>query len=213
MTAAAPRLLVLCGDRWHSPETVRVGLAGMEAELERGIDVVDDVAGWDLAQLARYPTVLLTKSNVLSASSLAPWLTNESATGFQQYVRAGHGLVVVHSGIASYREIAPMRALAGGCFTQHPPPCEVRLAPMANHPLAAGVEEFAVFDEHYFVEQDDPAVEVFLQAHSVHGVQPAGWTRTEGQGRICVLTPGHFPAVWQHPAFRRLLANAVKWAG
>jgi type 1 glutamine amidotransferase len=52
---------------------------------------------------------------------------------------------------------------------------------------------------------------VFLTTRSSHGLQPAGWTRCEGRGRVCALTPGHFAEVWLHPGFQRLLVNAVHW--
>jgi type 1 glutamine amidotransferase len=42
-------------------------------------------------------------------------------------------------------------------------------------------------------------------------VQPAGWTRAEGAGRVCVLTPGHNLEVWLHPEFQKLLLNACRW--
>jgi type 1 glutamine amidotransferase len=59
---------------------------------------------------------------------------------------------------------------------------------------------------------NDAQADVFLRSHSKHGVQPAGWTRIEGEGRVCVLTPGHNLEVWRHPEFQKLLLNALRWA-
>jgi type 1 glutamine amidotransferase len=69
-----------------------------------------------------------------------------------------------------------------------------------------------VFDEHYFMAMNDARADVFLNSLSKHGVQPAGWTRAAGAGRVCVLTPGHNREVWQHPEFQKLLLNALRWA-
>jgi type 1 glutamine amidotransferase len=66
-------------------------------------------------------------------------------------------------------------------------------------------------DEHYFMAMNDSRADIFLQSHSEHGVQPAGWTRTHGAGRVCVLTPGHSEEVWLHPSFQKLLSNALHW--
>jgi len=52
---------------------------------------------------------------------------------------------------------------------------------------------------------------VFLHTRSRHGVQPAGWTRAEGLGRVGVLTPGHNLEVWLHPGFQKLLQNGLNW--
>lgn len=78
-------------------------------------------------------------------------------------------------------------------------------------PICAGVEAFTEVDEHYFLHFDDPAAEVFLHSRSEHGVQPAGWMRRIGRGRVCVVTPGHNRAVWLQPGFQRLLKNALAW--
>ncbi|CAN5509301.1 hypothetical protein BH10CHL1_BH10CHL1_18130 [soil metagenome] len=48
---------------------------------------------------------------------------------------------------------------------------------------------------------------------SRHGTQPGGWTRLEGDGRVCVLTPGHNLEVWLDPSYQILLGNALRWCG
>jgi type 1 glutamine amidotransferase len=44
-------------------------------------------------------------------------------------------------------------------------------------------------------------------------ITPSAYIRTQGKGRICVLTPGHVPEVWRNPQFARLLENALNWCG
>jgi type 1 glutamine amidotransferase len=58
---------------------------------------------------------------------------------------------------------------------------------------------------------DDGEADVFMTTTSEHGTQPGGWTRLEGEGRVCVLTPGHNVEVWLHPSFQALLRNALNW--
>jgi type 1 glutamine amidotransferase len=58
---------------------------------------------------------------------------------------------------------------------------------------------------------DDPQADLFMTTTSQHGTQPGGWTRLEGEGRVCVLTPGHNVEVWQHPSFQALLRNTLNW--
>ena len=80
-----------------------------------------------------------------------------------------------------------------------------------GHPLASGSAPFTLLDEHYMMELDDEDVERFVTTHSEHAAQPGGWTRREGLGRVCVLTPGHNLAVWMHPSYQVLLRNALHW--
>jgi type 1 glutamine amidotransferase len=94
---------------------------------------------------------------------------------------------------------------------EHPPQCPVTVEPKAGHPLAEGSKSFTVKDEHYMMALDDEHADVFLTSTSEHGTEPAGWIRTEGLGRVCVLTPGHNPEVWLHPSYQVLLENALRW--
>lgn len=205
------RILVFCDDLYHPATTVRTGLAPLAADGRFAFDWVENAAGWDPRQLAGYGTVLLAKSNVCSATDKTPWLAGPTENVLGDFVRAGGGLVAVHSGTASYKDWPAVRAVLGGVFDQHPPPCPVTVEAVAGHPLAAGVPEaFTIHDEHYQMIMDDGSADVFLHTRSAHGVQPAGWIRREGAGRVVVLTPGHFPTVWLHPAMQRLIANALQ---
>lgn len=205
------RVLVFCDDLYHPAATVRAGLAPLAAGFT--FDWVEDAAGWDPRRLDGYDLVLLSKSNVCSATDKTPWLAGPTESALGDFVRAGGGLVAVHSGTASYKDWPAVRAVLGGVFDRHPPPCPVTVEPWAGHPLTAGVPAaFVIHDEHYQVIMDDPMADVFLHTRSEHGVQPAGWIRREGAGRVVVLTPGHFPEVWLHPAMQRLIANALRAA-
>jgi type 1 glutamine amidotransferase len=129
---------------------------------------------------------------------------------FRNFVRDGGGLLLLHAGTC-YKDLPEMRRVTGGAFLNHPEPCVVTIEPKDRHPLTADVNVFAETDEHYFVSLDAGDADVFLHSRSAHGVQPAGWTRTEGNGRVCALTPGHNPAVWLNAEFQKLLLNVLGW--
>lgn len=205
------RILVFCDDLYHPAATVRTGLAPLAADGLFGFDWVENAAGWDAGRLAGYGTVILSKSNVCSATDRTPWLAGETEAVLGDFVRAGGGLLAVHSGTAGYKEVPGVRVILGGVFDHHPPPGPVTVEPEAGHPLGAGVEAFVIHDEHYQMILDDRTAEIFLRTRSAHSAQPAGWTRCEGAGRVAVLTPGHFPEVWLHPGMQRLLANCLRW--
>lgn len=204
-------VLVLCDDKWHPAAVPRAGLAPL-AEQGYTFDFVEDAAGWSSAQLAGYPLTILTKANNISSANHEPWMTGELADAFAEAVRGGKGLVVIHSGTVGYRDVPTLHRLIGGGFVEHPPQCDVTVQPAdAHHPLNQGVQPFTQRDEHYMMQLDAAGAEVFLTTESEHGQQPGGWTRREGAGRVCVLTPGHNLAVWQHAAFQQLLQNSLQW--
>jgi type 1 glutamine amidotransferase len=202
------RALVICGDAWHPAETVRRGLAplnGFDFEfLEAGANSPAELP-------AKFPVVVLARANIISASDQRVWLTPESELAFQNHLRRGHGLLVVHGGTSRCGELPAMRRAMGGAFLRHPPECPVTLEPSASHKLSRGVENFTVRDEHYLMTYDGPEADVFLRSRSEHGVQPAGWARLADGGRVCVLTPGHQLEVWLHPEFQKILSNALNW--
>ena len=204
------RVLVLCDDYWHPARTPRTGLAPLESP-NLGFDWIENAGEWSASRMAQYPVVLLTKSNNVSSSDRRPWLTEEVQAAFQEYVRRGNGLLAIHSGSAEVPPHSILRGLLGGAFARHPPQCPVTVQPYAGHALTTGSAPFTVFDEHYIMDLDDPAAEVFLTTESEHGTQPGGWRRLEDAGRVCVLTPGHNLPVWLHPDYQALIANALRW--
>jgi type 1 glutamine amidotransferase len=203
-------VLVLCDDRWHPASTPRQGLAPLEGQ-DFAFDYLEDARGWSPERMVSYPVTILTKSNDTTAADHTPWMTPEAELAFRDYVRGGGGLLVIHSGSASYKEQRTLRSLIGGVFDHHPPQCDVTVEPSAGHPLAASVTPFTARDEHYMMELDAADAEIFLTTRSQHGAQPGGWTRAEGAGRVCLLTPGHNLEVWLHPAYQALLASALRW--
>jgi type 1 glutamine amidotransferase len=206
------RTLVLCDDYWHPARTPRAGLGPLE---ERGFefDWVENAGEWSAERMADFPVVVLTKANNISAADQRPWMTDQIEQALRDYVRQGNGLLAIHSGTAGYAQMPVLRGLLGGVFASHPPQCLVTVEPREPHPLTAGSAAFTLKDEHYFMELDDTQADLFLTATSEHGAQPAGWTRNEGAGRVCVLSPGHNLEVWLHPAYQALIYNGLRWCG
>ena len=206
-------VLVLCDDYWHPARTVKEGLAPL-SEAGFRFHFIEDAGAWSAAAMTEFPVVLLAKSNNVSATDTSEWMTEDKEIAFVQYVDNGGGLLVVHSGSAGYAATPALRGLIGGVFDHHPPQCQVTIIPDAGHPLSAGIDGFQVLDEHYHMLYDaagDAGTTTLAVSQSQHGSQPAGWTRTAGAGRICVLTPGHNLEVWLHPCFQILLKNALQW--
>ena len=203
-------VLVLCDDKWHPAKTPREGLGALP-DIDFTFDWIEHAQDWSAERMAAYPLVILTKSNNVSSTDTAKWMTDATQHTFVDYVHRGGGLLAIHSGTAEYRETTKLRRLLGGVFVHHPKQCPVTVTPKAGHLLTAGSITFTLQDEHYFMEMGEEPVDIFLTSKSEHGEQPAGWTRTEGDGRVCVLTPGHNVEVWLEPAYQRLITNAMQW--
>ena len=203
------RVLVLCDDHWHPGATVRGGIDALETS-DFEFDWIENGGEWSAERMAAYPLVILSKSDNTTAADDRPWVDEQVQRAFLEYVRQGGGLLAVHSGTV-YADYPTMRGLIGGAFLNHPPQCPVTVEPQPGHPLTADSAPFTAVDEHYQMALDDSQADVFLTTTSEHGTQPGGWTRTEGEGRVCVLTPGHNLEIWLQPSFQALLLNALRW--
>lgn len=206
------KTLVLCGDYWHQAQIARTGLESLTG-AEFTFDWMEDARDWSAERMMTYPLVILTKSNNVSSTDQAEWMTEPVQEAFFAYVQNGNGLLAIHSGTAEYEQKPVLRRLLGGVFTHHPEQCPVTMTPHAGHPLTVGADPFILRDEHYFMAMDDPAVDMFMTTTSEHGQQPGGWRRQEGSGRVAVLTPGHNREVWLHPSYQALLLNCLRWCG
>jgi type 1 glutamine amidotransferase len=205
-------ILVLCDDRWHPARVPREGLSTL-TDKRFVFDWIEDARQWSAGRMADYPLVVLTKSNHISSSDHGDWMTDDVQAAFAEYVRKGNGLLAIHSGTADYQEKPVLRSLLGGVFTHHPEQCAVTLEPQPGHPLTSGIPAFTLKDEHYFMALGDAQMDVFLTTRSEHGEQPGGWRRSEGNGRVAVLTPGHNLEVWLHPSYHSIILNTLRWCG
>lgn len=157
--------------------------------------------------------------------------------GLRGAVEAGTGLVGWHGGIAdSYRNSSDYLQLVGGQFATHPGkepslrvgdetdnylPYTVEITDLGReHPITAGLDDFELESEQYWVLHDDL---IDVLATTTHPTQPyhpwhrpitspAVWTRHWGKGRIVVATPGHTPEVLQHPSVRAIVERGMLWA-
>lgn len=204
------RVLVLCGDNAHPVSLTRDGLLGLRSGPFE-FEFLEDPGDWSRSKMDDYPLIVFSKANQRTEEDPEPWATEEIGKDFVDYVRQGNGLLVLHSGTALYDECPSLCSLMGGVFAGHPAPCPVTVEPHVGHDLVIDSVGFTLLDEHYQMTMSDPDVDLFLEASSEHGVQPAGWTRREGKGRVCVLVPGHFPNIWSHRSYQVLLRNTLNW--
>ena len=157
--------------------------------------------------------------------------------GLRAAVEAGTGLAGWHGGIAdSYRNTASYLHLVGGQFAEHPGkhpderqgdasdnyvPYRVELTEAGReHPITAGVADFDLTTEQYWVLADDYIDVLATTTQAVRAwdpwtrpvTSPAVWTRQWGRGKIFVCTPGHSMDVLDDPTVRGIIERGLLWA-
>ena len=164
-------------------------------------------------------------------------ISSDQVAGLRSAVAAGTGLSGWHGGIVdSYRLATDYLQLVGGQFASHPGkepaargggpgdnflPYRVSLTDLGrSHPITAGLDDFELETEQYWVLHDDLIDVLATTTHPVRPwhpwrrpiVSPAIWTRQWGEGRIVVTTPGHDLDVLRHPTVRTVIERGMLWA-
>ncbi len=164
-------------------------------------------------------------------------ISADAVAGLRDAVAAGTGLAGWHGGIAdSYRANSDYLHLVGGQFATHPskPPAGEPGGPDDNdleytvditdlgrkHPITAGIADFSLHTEQYWVLHDDLIDVLATTTHPVQPhhpwhrpvVSPAVWVREWGSGRIFVATPGHSPEVLDDANVRTIIERGMLWA-
>ena len=225
-----PDILVFGGgsshdfERWFHQADVKTlrTLGGVGGYTVGGYTVVGyTVVGYTVVGYTEAPAELaraLASARVLVLCNNQPLADAALRTALFDFVARGGGLVLVHAATWHNWEDWPEfnRELVGGGARSHEAYGEFAVRRVAEHPLTAGIPaSFTIQDELYRVEPDlaQPS-EVLAVGRSLAGEAeyPVLWTRTHGRGRIVALTLGHDGAAHEHPAYRKLLLNAVSWA-
>ncbi|SDT29373.1 ThuA domain-containing protein [Microlunatus soli] len=164
-------------------------------------------------------------------------IEKDELAGLQKAVAAGTGLAGWHGGIAdSYRNEADYLQLIGGQFAHH----QVRDRPenltggasnnfvrytvdivddQADHPIVAGISDFELETEQYWVLSDDyndVLATTTIPARDFDNWHrpitcPAIWTRQWGEGTVFVCTPGHQLTVVQDPSVKTIIERGLLW--
>jgi hypothetical protein len=226
-----PRALIVRGgwDGHHPVEATDLVLPFL-AEQGYAVDVHEDNAVYADAEVMA-DVDLVVQSVTMSE------ISREGLAGLRAAVEAGTGLVGWHGGIAdSYRNSSDYLQLVGGQFATHPGkipeqrvgdetdnylPYRVEFTDLGReHPVTAGLADFELTTEQYWVLHDDL---IDVLATTTHPVQPyhpwhrpitspAVWTRLWGRGRIVVCTPGHSIDVLEDANVRTIIERGMLWA-
>ncbi len=226
------RALVVRGG-WAGHEPVKATDLFLPYLRDQGfsVEVADSPAPYADAELMARTDLVL---QCVTMSTISP----EEVAGLVGAVAAGTGLAGWHGGIAdAYRASADYLQLVGGQFAAHAARCgpdertgdqsdnyvrhRITLTPeAASHPITAGLSDFELDTEQYWVLTDDLNDVLATTTTAVRPWEPwhrpvtapAVWTRQWGRGRVFVATPGHTVAVLEDTNVRTIIERGLLWA-
>ncbi|MBF9069158.1 ThuA domain-containing protein [Streptacidiphilus sp. NEAU-YB345] len=215
-THTTRRALVVRGG-WdgHQPVAISDSFVPFLKEQGFAVETAEDLAVYEDAER-------LAATDLIVQCWTMGTITREQCDNLAAAVRGGSGLAGWHGGIVDSFLDHGYHLLTGGRFVMHPPGFHdhtVHLLPeQAEHPVIAGLRDFDVHTEQYWM-LTDPHIEVLAtttfppdELRDRPAVTPAVWTRTWGAGRVFVSTIGHKPDDFDVPEVRTLTERGLLWA-
>ena len=155
-------------------------------------------------------------------------ITEAQKASFLALLDRGAGLVVTHHALCSFPAWPEYERIIGGRYVEKPKPGAApggtpsgyqhdEEVPVVvggkRHPITAGLSNFTIHDEIYWNFRVGTDVTPLLTTTHPKSGNPLAWCRTERKSRVVYLLLGHDEVAYANPNYRRLLANAIQWAG
>ena len=213
----AKALVTWGGWEGHEPEKVGpmfadwLRAAGMEVTLTDSLSCFDDAEALKAYDLI-VPVWTMSK------------IEKQQALNACAAVAAGTGIAGCHGGMCdAFRENVDWQFMTGAQWVAHPgnDGVEYGVRMVSDDPLVAGVGDFTVKTEQYYLHVD-PAVKVHAVCdfpvvegpHSVNGpvAMPVVFTKGYGQGRVYYNALGHQKNVIDQGPAAELMRRGLLWA-
>ena len=202
----------------HQPDQVAAIFDAMLTDAGFATTVTDSLAPFDDAE------ALKTYDLIVPVWTMSK-LSKEAATNVSEAVARGTGLAGCHGGMCdAFRENTLWQFMTGANWVAHPGGDGVkhRVTITSDDPLVAGIPDFDVATEQYYLHTD-PAnrvlattrTDVVTWYHSPNGPvdMPVAWTRAWGHGRVYYNALGHQADVIASGPAHEMLRRGLIWAG
>ena len=201
----------------HEPEKVGPMFADWLREAGMEVTLTDSLACFDDAE------ALKTYDLIVPVWTMSK-IDKQQALNACAAVAAGTGIAGCHGGMCdAFRENVDWQFMTGAQWVAHPgnDGVEYGVRITSDDPLVAGVGDFTVKTEQYYLHVD-PAVKVHAVCdfpvvegpHSVNGpvAMPVVFTKGYGAGRVYYNALGHQKNVIDHGPAAELMRRGLLWA-
>lgn len=213
----AKALITWGGWDGHQPDVVAALLARWLREAGMDVQVTDSLSCFD------DPATLADLNLIVPVWTMSE-ISKEQAENAATAVASGVGLAGCHGGMCdAFRANVTWQFMTGAQWVAHPGNDGVRygIRMVSDDPLVAGIEDFEVETEQYYLHID-PAVKVHAVCdfpvaegpHSPNGPveMPVVFTKRWGQGRVYYNALGHQANIIDHGPAAAMLRRGLLWA-
>jgi hypothetical protein len=213
--ADALRVLLVTGGHDHDVDFYTPFLG--QDDLQVTVDGHPSAFGGQFGKAGR-------RVDVLVLYDMPPDVPEARRANVQQYVEDGGAVVSLHHAISGSPRWDWLHEVVLGARWRFEPEgdlptsvfqhdVEIAVKVEAQHPITAGVADFRIHDETYGKLWWSPRVNVLMRTDHPLSDGPVAWTMPHPKARLAVIQLGHGREANLHPAWQRLVRNAVRWAG
>ncbi len=201
----------------HEPDKVAALFAGWLRDAGMEVSVHDTLACFD------DPAAVALNDLIVPVWTMST-IAKEQAQAVADAVAAGSGIAGCHGGMCdAFRNDVTWQFLTGAQWVAHPgnDGVEYGVRITSDHEVVAGIADFAVQTEQYYLHVD-PAVQIHAVCdfpvvdgpHAVNGpvAMPVVYTKGWGEGRVYYNALGHQANVIDHGPAAELLRRGLLWA-
>jgi type 1 glutamine amidotransferase len=188
--------------------------------------------GWDDVRWAHaaspaeaFKPDMAKRWDVVVLHDMGETLGDKEKAALEAFVRAGKGVVSTHHAIVDYtswpwwwQEVIGGKyfvgAMPGHEKSAYKEGVEVIGRPvkaMANHPVMRGVSAIVTEDEMYRNMWHAPKIQVLMESDNPLNDTPLVYIGPTPEFKAVYIQLGHSAETFRHPAYRRLVHNAVLW--
>jgi Trehalose utilisation len=107
------------------------------------------------------------------------------------------------------RSTSPDKAVAPGVWDF----VEYTVKAVRNHPITAGITSFTVRDERYKNVWQSPKITSVFETDEPTSDRVVGWIGPHPKAKVFAFMLGHSAEAHAHPVYRKVVHNAILWAG
>jgi type 1 glutamine amidotransferase len=165
------------------------------------------------------------RADVLVLHDMREEIAEPHRAALRAFIESGRGVVSIHHAVVDYTSWPWWyREVTGGKYFTAPAAGHPKSAYRegvdfiaeavkgAAHPVLRGVPPLALHDEVYRGMWHSPEITVLMQTDHPENDRPVVYLGPHPKIRAVTIQPGHEPATFRHPGYRRLVANAIRWA-
>ena len=183
-----------------------------EAAQKDHSELFEDISSWNYDVIVLY--------------NMTQNISPKRRENFVKLLNKGVGLVAMHHCMADWPDWEQYREIIGTKYClqevtidgrkhaassyKHDLDMKIQIAD-TRHPITKGLKDFEIHDEAYkdcWFAKDN---HLLLTTDHPMSDKTVGWTRMFGKACVCTIQLGHDSKAYANPAFRRLVANSIRW--